>query len=236
MKKENSNSKFLEKLKNSELPTEYYKQGAILDRHQARRHLFVKKLISNNTGSTALDIGCGFGDITNAISDQFKTIIGADIVQDRMRWASNEYPQIKFIVSDACLLPFKKNTFDTVLSIVILNWLDTPTDHFTGIKNVLSSNGELILMVKAPNMLRIFIRKCIGKKQIENTTFAIKNISNLLEKENFKLINISPFYESVQDSISSPKSFIAFLLLLPFRVLKIAYFADYYAITAKNIK
>jgi len=69
-----------------------------------------------------LDLGCGTGVLTNEISGFANEIIGIDSSPAMIEKAKATYPDLKFIVMDACSLCWE-NYFDAVLEIGSIKFL-----------------------------------------------------------------------------------------------------------------
>jgi len=90
-----------------------------------------------------LDIGMGTGRMTNRLSFVFteSDIIGIDIADGMVAQAISKYPHLTFLQANACQLPFKRSSFDIIISNLVYQWLP---DLEIGLKEAfrtLKSNG-----------------------------------------------------------------------------------------------
>lgn len=75
----------------------------------------------SNLNFTALDLGCGSGELTFRLSPLFSHITGIDLFEDYIKTAkkdarNNNVRNVEFLVADAAQLPFEKKVFDVVYS------------------------------------------------------------------------------------------------------------------------
>jgi ubiquinone/menaquinone biosynthesis C-methylase UbiE len=79
-------------------------------------------------GAAALDVGCGTGSLSFALArrDLTVSVTGCDISEALLAHgrAANPYPdRVRFEPGNACALPFSDNSFDLVLSSLVLNFV-----------------------------------------------------------------------------------------------------------------
>lgn len=74
-----------------------------------------------------LDIGCGTGSLAFALSEkcQVKQLCGIDFSPAYVKHATRNHqdPRIAFQIGDACALPFRGQSFDRVLSLLMLHFV-----------------------------------------------------------------------------------------------------------------
>lgn len=108
------------------------------------QHEVARKLLPNNY-SIALDVGCGEGLWLNSLS---KEKVGLEIDRRKAKIARERGYNI--IVGDVHSLPFKKEIFDLVTFLEVIEHLDSPIQALREISRVLETNGKLILTT--PNL------------------------------------------------------------------------------------
>ncbi|MCK4524305.1 class I SAM-dependent methyltransferase [candidate division WOR-3 bacterium] len=152
------------------------------------RFNLIKKMIGKNSGKI-LDIGSANGFIGNIIHGDF---ISLDISQ-----INNTYSSVK-IEGDALFLPFKNNSFSTVIISETLEHIVNPKQAIDEIKRILIPKGLLILSI--PFNERISKTLCIHCNNLTPVnahlhSFNLKSLKNLL-KESGLSINKYGFYEN----------------------------------------
>ena len=90
-----------------------------------------------------LDIGCGIGQTLSAsglVTNHL--LVGLDVDHTSLAFKQRRFDIINFVNGCSEHLPFKRNTFDFVLSRVTLSYINIPV-YIIEIKRVLKSNGRL---------------------------------------------------------------------------------------------
>ncbi|MDI6903798.1 MAG: class I SAM-dependent methyltransferase [Methanocellales archaeon] len=115
----------------------------------------INGMLANHENRQVLDIGCGAGFISKIYN-----AVGVDVKADELKWASKQFGNCKFVVGQAEKLPFKNQTFDTVLCVEVVEHLDDGKLLYTEIDRVIGSDGVLIIstpsldgILKPPKML-----------------------------------------------------------------------------------
>jgi ubiquinone/menaquinone biosynthesis C-methylase UbiE len=101
-----------------------------------------------------LDVGCGTGRMS--FLDDYT---GLDYSEEMILKARKLYPNKRFIGGNAMKLPFKNNSFDTVISFRLLMHLDNWKKAFKEIVRVVKKDGLIIIDTKTkllslPNKIR----------------------------------------------------------------------------------
>lgn len=79
---------------------------------------FVAYIISKKKTDSILDVGCGAGILLNQSSSEFK--VGLDLAFDSLQMAKSLNPNLQLICGDAVNLPFRNNSFSTILAVQVL--------------------------------------------------------------------------------------------------------------------
>jgi ubiquinone/menaquinone biosynthesis C-methylase UbiE len=218
------------------LACRFYRKGATLDPHQASRLKMVRRLLLGCHGR-ALDYGCGYGDIAYAISQQFSEITGVDVSSERIEWARREFSPINFQVCQETGLEFADNTFQTAISIVVINWVKDPDVYLREIHRVLAPGGKLVLAVAAPDRLRNFVRASLRKPSPETNYWIepVEQMTQRLRRHGFQVEAVDCFYDPIRESFGSLKKLISGIALMPMRVFRVATFAPYYGVRATKL-
>jgi ubiquinone/menaquinone biosynthesis C-methylase UbiE len=197
---------------------EFY--GFVNHEMRNRRKLIVDKLAEHSTkeNSRLLDCGCGSGIMTKDAIKLGYDAIGIDISMEMIKIANN-YNNHKFAVGSISKLPFKDNSFDGIICIGVIQYINKEIDVFSEFCRVLKPKGFIIFTL--PNIatlkylcdpyyylirLPIFIFKSIKKKifkknnnsvpdydqnsDFSNKRYRINQLNSILQKLEFKIDDI----------------------------------------------
>jgi ubiquinone/menaquinone biosynthesis C-methylase UbiE len=134
----------------------------------------LSKLASSLKGKLTLDVGCGTGVFTSWLSVKGAHAIGIDISLEMLTFAKRKHPGIAFILADACSLPFKSESFDLVISVTSLNFIENPEKAAGEAKRVLKEEGKLVVGVL--NSLSVYailkrLRGCFSRSSYRDARF-----------------------------------------------------------------
>ena len=214
---------------------EDYRKNSPQNAHQERRIRLINGLLDKipSIGS-GLDYGCGLGDLTFRISPRFDEIVGVDVTPERVEWANNEFAPIKFYCCEENNLDFPDGSFNTVLSSVVINWVDDPELYLKNIHRVLKEDGHLLLVVKAPERTRAFFRSLLGKPAKDDADFRLATMKETLARLGFQTIAIDAYYDPIADEMTNFKNILIQLVNFPMRVLNSVSHASYYGVLARK--
>ena len=142
----------------NESSVQIYDQNSKLQYQWAKN--FIKKY-NNQTAKTILDVGCGTGRITSTILAKKwpdAKITGIDLNNTMIIFAQKKYgymQNINFEVADIEI--FKTDTkYDLIFSCCCLQWLGDQTLALLNIKKMLTTNGNLLVVLPAKTSNSIF--------------------------------------------------------------------------------
>lgn len=110
--------------------------------------------IAPKEGQSILDAGCGFGGTIAQINERFDGLQLTGInIDSRQIERANQYVgklakpvnQIRFLVGDACRLPFSDGCFDAVVAVESIFHFPSRACFFKEVHRVLKPNGRLVL-------------------------------------------------------------------------------------------
>lgn len=108
------------------------------------------KIINKHvSGTNALDYGCGAGYSTSLLSSLGLNAVGADISAHMLELARDNYKEIEFLKIELGRLPFSDDTFDLVLSSLVLfdiPSLELVSNYIAEARRVLKPNGVLVAL------------------------------------------------------------------------------------------
>lgn len=132
-----------------------------LSRTTRELHKLIEFELSDLTGSV-LDVGCGVGVSTKICERRFSSIFAIDILNvfEKKRFEKN----IRFLVGDGLNLPFKRESFDVVISLDVLEHVPDDTRFLQESYRVLKKWGPAILLTPNRERLSNRLRQILGRK------------------------------------------------------------------------
>jgi SAM-dependent methyltransferase len=128
------------------------------------RENFLLRWIKNNIeGKSLMEIGCYFPfEVIIALNpSKYKyDYVGVDVARDALRTAKKYLPEGAFVRCSAMNLPFKEESFDTILSLGVLHHLPSGTDSINQLSTYLRREGLFALTepVKRRTLTSMFNR------------------------------------------------------------------------------
>ena len=123
----------------------YWDTQRYLDRHGfvIERGLALVDLLAPQAGEVVLDLACGTGDATQAISERGARVVGVDASGEMIEAARDRFPELDFRVEEATSLPFQAE-FDAVFSHAALHWVKRADEAVRGMRRALKVGGRLV--------------------------------------------------------------------------------------------
>ena len=119
------------------------------DRYQ-KQHSFVWQygaalvdLLDPKPEEQILDLGCGTGQLTQAIAQTGANVHGIDMDAAMIAEAQKRYPQLSFAVADARNF-LVEQPVDGIFSNAVLHWVKPPERAVQAIANALKPGGRLV--------------------------------------------------------------------------------------------
>lgn len=109
---------------------------------------YIRKISKGVKGKKILDIGCGTGRLSSALSKAGAIVTGIDINKEFISYCSHRFKRsnTKFKLGDARNLPFKDSAFDIVLYAWGENLGEDTSKALRESKRVLKPKGKIILI------------------------------------------------------------------------------------------
>ncbi|MBI2830683.1 MAG: class I SAM-dependent methyltransferase [Chloroflexi bacterium] len=166
-----------------------------------------------------LDIGCAFGDFTEkvyALNPQNR-ICGVDISENAIKVVSERLPQLRFRVNALPALDFPAGSFDLVLCLEVLYYLDSAGRErgLDSIKRALRPGGCLVISGPLDGGKRYFKRdgilKLVAEKGflVEKTQYSYNQMYASLERRLLATLNMVSHAEKLTNM--SDKQYAAWL-------------------------
>lgn len=146
-------------------------------------------LLQPEPGEHILDVGCGTGRLTNEIAQSGADVVGIDSSPEMIAKAKQDYPKIRFEVSDAAAFR-SPELFDAVFSNAALHWMNPPEPVAASIAAALRPGGRLIAEFGGKGNIRS-ITDAIGKHPWYYPSVA--EYATLLERHNIQVVTAALF-------------------------------------------
>jgi SAM-dependent methyltransferase len=104
-------------------------------------------------GGRVLDAGCGRSLFTEIRPDWPFEIVACDVDHDLLCGRKAQYESVRWVVGEACPLPFRSGSFDALFAGELIEHLADPVPGLAEFHRVLRPGGTLILTT--PNRLRL---------------------------------------------------------------------------------
>lgn len=105
-----------------------------------------------DAGKTVLDVGCGPGYDTHALTSWGFSVIASDISTVALARSKERNPEVEHIQADARTLePVANGSFDVVVACLSLHYFDVDGTHcaFQAVRRVLRDDGIFVFRVNA---------------------------------------------------------------------------------------
>lgn len=188
----------------SETPAEvpsHFHRDAPQDAHQRRRHQAVLEMVAQVPPGRVLDYGFGWGDIAWAVARSHPDIVGVDVEQRRVDFARREYAPLRFEQCRPDGLDFPDDSFDLVLSVVVLPFVPDDEAYMAEVRRVLRPGGHLVLATKTSPLLTRTWRRLSGRRELDrHPSPGIRHhdagdAADLLRRHGFVILRRGAFYD-----------------------------------------
>lgn len=111
-----------------------------------------RSLLPNVNGLRVLDMGCGAGEMCRLLADQgAASVVGMDVSERMLEKASSEpHERVTYIRNSAEDASFETDTFDLVVSSLMLHYVEDVSPLFAKIHTWLSKDGQYIFSKEHP--------------------------------------------------------------------------------------
>ncbi|MCW8091367.1 methyltransferase domain-containing protein [Alteromonas sp. ASW11-130] len=149
-------------------------------------------LINSKSYRHGLDIGCGTGRHTFALTEFCNRVTGVDLAAGMVAHAQQRYSDIKFIEGMAEQLPIEPNVIDVVFSSMALQWCVNPSQVMKEIFRVLKANGQASLAIMVEGSFDELARARIlaGQPKANNSLVAGATWQDAARSAGFKKVQM----------------------------------------------
>jgi len=152
---------------------------------QAVIHQFVYKYANKGR---VLDIGAGTGKMLSDLKAKGWEVSGIDREQEAIKWSKKRGIKLKLADIEK-KLPFKKNSFDLILALDVLEHLDKDKNCVKEMNRVLEQNGLIIITVPVYQRLFDYWDKMLGHRR----RYSKNSLRKIIKTNEFKIEFLSYF-------------------------------------------
>lgn len=143
---------------------------------------------------SVLEVGCGVGAFCRWCAEELGlNIVGLDPSSEAIQRAEQAIPSAKFVVGYAEGLPFSAHTFDTVVSLEVVEHLPQPEKFFQEAKRVLKEGGTLIVQTPQYPLKRFYdflhwirrTKKNLADDPTHISPFTLRALQQMAEEAGF---------------------------------------------------
>jgi ubiquinone/menaquinone biosynthesis C-methylase UbiE len=196
--------------------TEHHLQKYLRFYRSGRRKIKIKivsRLLGDIEGKSVLDIGIGEGFFSRLCIQKKARTISLDFADPMIQYHRENNPDFTLVQADAQYLPFKTESFDTILALDVIEHLPSPPDFLNEVNRVLKTGGRLILTTpNTGNIIEETLKmpfRVLSKvfpfemreKDADHCThikeFSVRELRALLKTSNFKIRKFDTFNENI---------------------------------------
>jgi malonyl-CoA O-methyltransferase len=169
----------------------------------------LQSIDANKLTGTLLDLGCGTGFLTGELltHSNHETTIALDIALSMLQTTQNKLADkrdVIYVCADAEQLPLAEQSIDSVFSNLALQWCSDLETVFTGIKQALKPDGQLVFSTFGPQTLHELkgAWAAVDNYNHVNAFYSETRLKKFLQQAGFKHIQIkTKFYTPRYDSV-----------------------------------
>jgi len=140
-------------------------------------------------GSKVLDVGCGLGDLGNALTLKGCDYLGIEKDKDKVRYMLDR-KYMKVILGDLRTVTLQEK-FDYIIFADVLEHLERPKEILSMYAGYLNKGGKIIISI--PNIAHISIILSLLKREWKYTDYGI------LDKTHLKFFTLKSFLRLLND-------------------------------------
>jgi SAM-dependent methyltransferase len=165
--------------------------------HRSRNLIILEELhrVGVSPGARILELGCGSGAVTAALSSRGYELTGIDGHIDLLRCAALRAPNAAFFAHDLSqgLGPVKSQTFDSVAFFDVIEHLDDPAEALRTASEVLTPGGLIVGTV--PAQMSLWSASDIDDGH--RIRYDESSLRHVLQQAGLKTRSVRPFHKSL---------------------------------------
>ena len=143
-------------------------------------------------GDAVFDLGCGSGIHMSLFCSQCKQITGIDYSEKMVETArklmeGTRAENWELHVADAQALPLDDRKFDWIISMGLLDYVESPQRVLRECHRVLKDNGAIVFTIPKTPSLFSFLRSPIGN-MIKRTVFSLPPVDNVTSRKGLEAL------------------------------------------------
>ena len=113
----------------------------------------IRSLLPDLKNLKVLDLGCGFGELTNYILNNGAIHVTGVDISEKMLAMAKQHPQINYLHSSMEEIQFNNNEFDVVVSSLAFHYIQDYSSLISRISKWIKPNGYLVFSTEHPVVL-----------------------------------------------------------------------------------
>jgi len=182
------------------LPHAVFRQTHFLEFVKVLETKKVQKLLDVRPGEIILDVACGIGLQSSKMSMCGSSVIGLDIVRDKIyvsKWM-NANSDLQLLIADGTMLPFRSGSFDKIACVCALEHIKKDQEAIAEMNRTAKRNAILVLSVDSFTFAKNdFIQSIHRRANSVAQYYDLPTLRNKLERSGFK-IEKAEFYGNSQ--------------------------------------
>lgn len=143
-----------------------------------------------------VDIACGTGNYTIALSDLGVNISGIDISQEMIMSASKKTAEIDWTIGDVTNLPFENSQFSGAICVLSIHHFNNLNKSFSEINRILDSGSRFVIFTSTPEQMeRYWLNEYFPqmmKKSLAQMP-SIQTVNKTLQESGFSIVGNETF-------------------------------------------
>lgn len=171
----------------------------------ARRQGIVREMMEIGPETTALDVGCGSGELLEALRASYPTVFGCDYSRIMLEAARSRLAPEgnRLFLADALKLPVKENRVDHLYALGLFDYLDNAAQGLSECCRVMKKGGCAVLTFpKSPSLFEPLrwsqaVRKALFQIPPILNVYSRKDLQEALSRAGFVIEDICSLWTTM---------------------------------------